>query len=81
MRKAYTKPNIVFDSFNIDMNIAACAKAIGEHGQGSCAANVSGFMVFTSDISGCTFTQADGDDNVFHLCYYVSSADQTLFGS
>ncbi|MBR0302518.1 MAG: hypothetical protein IJQ80_01565 [Clostridia bacterium] len=79
MKKAYTKPTIVFDSFTVDTCIAACANPSGQHAQGTCGVvDISGFTVFTEDISGCTFPV---DDEYNDMCYYVPSGDATLFGS
>ena len=80
MKKEYTKPAIVFDSFKVDTCIAVtCANPSGNHAQGSCGVvDISGFIVFSDEISGCDWPV---DEDEFGLCYYVPGGDNTLFGS
>ena len=77
MKKPYEKPKLIFDSFEVAANIAACART-SEHGQGGCAVTVGGMPIFTSGVSGCRFVMSDGS---YGICYYVPSADNNVFGS
>lgn len=80
MKKAYTKPEIIFDDFSLATTIAAtCGK---EHTMSlqTCRVNVPGVgFVFMDPItSGCTTKIEDGD---YGICYDVPTADTKLFSS
>ena len=77
MKKTYTKPRMIFDSFEVAENIAACANK-AEHENGECAVYIAGMPVFLEGVGVCTITIDDGSHG---LCYYVPSADNSLFGS
>lgn len=77
MKKTYTKPRMIFDSFEVAENIAACASD-ARHDRGSCVAYVGNMPVFIDLSTGCRFKHSDGS---YGLCYYVPTADGTLFGS
>ena len=77
MRKTYSKPELIFDSFDVETNIAACASN-SNHDRGTCVAYVAGMPVFTETVDACEFKAPDGS---FDFCYYVPTADNTLFGS
>ena len=77
MKKTYTKPRMVFESFEVETNIAACASD-ARSTQGECMVIIGGMPVFTIDVTGCRFKASDGS---YGICYYVPSADTNLFGS
>ena len=77
MKKTYSKPQLVFDSFGVAENIAACASN-ARQAQGDCVAYIGNMPVFTNDVPGCRFKASDGS---YGICYYVPSADNSLFGS
>ena len=77
MKKTYTKPQMIFDSFAVTANIASCASEANLQ-QGDCPAYIAGMPVFTTDASGCRIKAQDG----YHgICYYVPTADSNVFGS
>lgn len=77
MKKTYSKPQLVFDSFEVAENIAACASD-ARATQGECVVYIGGMPVFTTQVTGCRFKATDG---AYGICYYVPSADNALFGS
>ncbi len=77
MKKTYTKPQVVFESFAVATDIAGCASD-ARATQGQCVVYIGGMPVFTTDVSGCRFHAPDGS---YGICYYVPSADSSLFGS
>ena len=69
---------MVFDSFEMAENIAACASDANQV-RGTCGVDIGGLIVFMDASSGCDFlADYDGD---FGFCYYVPTADSTVFGS
>ena len=77
MKKTYSKPQLVFDSFEVAENIAACASD-ARATQGECVVYIGGMAVFMQGITGCRFKAKDGS---YGICYYVPTADTSLFGS
>ncbi len=68
---------MVFDSFEVAENIAACASD-ARLTQGTCVAYVGGMPVFVQGVTGCRFKATDGS---YGICYYVPTAENALFGS
>ncbi len=72
MKKTYSKPVIVFESFQLATSIA-----------GGCAlgteppVDVGGFKVFAD--TGCDAMPEDGKD--YNICYHVPTADSNVFSS
>lgn len=78
-KKNYIKPMIDFDSFEMQGTFAAsCAVSPNHDSAGGCAVILGGIPVFTETAQGCKFKVSDGYNNI---CYYVPSADNTVFGS
>ena len=83
MKKAYNKPEIVFESFSMSTNIAAgCTLTNVTHSSGEYGCGYKpdrfNYIIFTSDM-GCTTTEDDGDYN--GICYHVPSESSSLFTS
>ena len=84
MKREYKKPQITFESFELNSNIAgACEKDITAI-LGVCAWTVydefgDTYNVFTSDVGACTTKPQDGSYNGF--CYHVPTEDYNLFNS
>ena len=78
MKKAYTKPEIIFDDFSLATTIAAgCAKPTGPH-ENSCGIEYRpGLILFTAEPI-CNTTSPDGSDG---FCYHVPQPDTKLFNS
>lgn len=86
MKKAYTAPMILFESFTMSTNIAnTCEAIVGNPNHGDCAVSgTGGVMVFDGTIEACTFTpeamggEADKWDGA---CYHVPVDTNNLFNS
>lgn len=85
MKKEYRKPEIMFEDFSLDTNIAGTCEIItATMGQGACGYYVDalGTTVFTSTVGGCAYSeQTDTDGNYNGICYHVPIESQNLFGS
>lgn len=83
MKKVYTKPEIMFESFSLSSSIASCGfeathdASIG----GGCKGYQlrSGEVVFMAEYNGCITVEEDGDYNGY--CYHVPTVSLNLFGS
>ena len=83
MKKTYSKPEIMFESFIMNTSIAAgCAVVVSNYGRNICEIEGSGpegFELFTvQEGSGCGVNGVDGEDG---LCYHVPLADMSYFNS
>ena len=79
LRKAYSKPEIMFEDFTLSTNIAGnCGAIVGSPSQGTCGIpDNDGDSFFTVGvIEGCTI---GGDEDGF--CYDNPSNDGRLFNS
>ena len=86
MKKTYSKPDIMFDSFSMNTNIASgCGMITKLPTQGVCGyqPDRSNFVVFTSSMTSgdgaCTYPEDDGEYN--GICYHVPTSDDSLFSS
>ena len=86
MRKAYSKPEIMFEDFTLSTNIASgCETIVDNPSKGSCAISGSGGInVFDGTIPACEYTPGDmgtADDTYDGACYHVPSDSSSLFNS
>ena len=86
MRKTYSKPEIMFESFTLSSNIAGdCERVVGNPSKGSCGilGNEPGIdNLFSSSVKGTDGCQMCTDvDNYDGYCYHVPTEDYTLFNS
>lgn len=81
MKKAYSKPQILFEDFTLSTNIAAgCEVRVEGHSSGTCGYKMGGgIVVFVSAETGCNTHEPDGDLN--GLCYHVPIETNNLFNS
>ena len=78
MKKAYIKPEIMFEDFTLTTNIAAgCEVKTNTPTQGVCGIEYGNFVVFTEKMTGCTLKQ----DSIENTCYDVPTPDNNLFNS
>lgn len=76
MKKVYKKPELYFDSFELNANIALGCLAISHHSDSSCPIDDPALgKIYTEGV--CTCTPGPGDSKV---CYHVS-ADSNTFTS
>ena len=83
MKKNYNKPDILFESFALSVDIAGgCERVIDTYLGGECAMELVGFgNVFTDKVGQCSMVIEDGDPIADGLCYHVPTADNNLFNS
>lgn len=78
MKKAYTKPEIIFDDFSLATTIAAgCAVQTNTPSWNMCGYSFGGQNLFLSGIAACTNQVEDGDWG----CYHVPTDTTKLFNS
>lgn len=81
MKKVYSKPEIVFESFTMNSNIAACAEKTDSPAKGSCGiVYTPTITVFVSESTGCNFWDETPEEHD-GICYHNPSEDTRLFGS
>ena len=89
MKKVYTAPQILFESFTMSTNIAAgCESIVGNPTQGTCAVlGTGGIAIFDSSVTMgvCDFTPGEigqADDGTYNgFCYHVPTEEYNLFNS
>lgn len=83
MKKSYNKPDILFESFALSVDIAGgCERIIEGHLGGQCALELVGVgNVFTEEVGACTVKVDDGSELADGFCYHVPMADRNLFNS
>lgn len=80
MKKVYTKPAILFDSFELSQSIAAGCEIITGYARNVCAYELrTGQNIFLEGISDCTTIEAGGEYN--GICYHVPIDTNNLFTS
>lgn len=79
MKKAYEKPDIIFENFSLSTNIAAGCEKIATSGDG-CGFQFGDYIVFKSG-SECTYPVTEGNNMFNNICYHNPSADSNLFNS
>lgn len=86
MKKVYTAPQILFESFTMSTNIAAGCEAIVDNPtKGICAYTYDDefagtVSIFTTQVSGCSVTEVK-EDGYNGFCYHVPFEEYNLFAS
>lgn len=82
MKKEYSAPEIIFDSFALNENIASvnsnCDRNITSAYSGYCGLNFGGRMLFTISAAGCKYKVQDG---AYGMCYHIPTGGNKLFNS
>lgn len=80
MKKAYMKPEILFESFALSTNIAGdCEKDVGHPTKDACGIpTTSGDTVFVADICDIPLNP---DDEYDGFCYHVPFEQNNFFNS
>lgn len=85
MKKIYSTPDIVFESFSLNENIASvnsnCTRNINTQYSGVCGLEWKGNVVFIPTVSGCRNKVPDGSALFDGLCYQIPTGDNKLFNS
>lgn len=80
MKKVYSKPDIMFESFIASTNIAACGTDANLPTKDVCGLYLNPEeAAFTTAITGCNVYWVDDGTN--GVCYHNSSSSSMLFGS
>ena len=86
MKKVYTKPEIIFESFSLSTNIAGdCESIIDTQSRGNCGIEFGNLVIFVGEYTGCNSNDGvivEGDDGNYNgICYHVPVESSTLFNS
>ena len=85
MKKEYSTPEIIFDSFSLNESIANvnlhCTRNITNAYSGECGLQFGNKVIFTVSAAGCKFKVQDGSPLADGLCYHVPTGDNKLFNS
>lgn len=81
MKKTYSKPEIAFESFTLNTNIAGdCGVKVEGSNAGTCGIEWAGKLLFLSGIEGCK-NPVTADDGSSGFCYDVPTDASGLFNS
>ena len=82
MKKEYSAPEIIFDSFALNENIASvnsnCDRNLTTTYSGTCGMYYGGRVLFTTTAAGCKYKVQDG---AYGICYQIPSGGNKLFNS
>ena len=85
MKKIYTTPDILFEPFSLDENIAStnsnCTRNITNAYAGVCGFPYGNKIIFTTAVAGCQVKLQDGSPIFDGLCYHIPVGENKLFNS
>lgn len=82
MKKVYSKPYIVFDSFTLSTSIAGgCERKTNLQGPDACGVKWGHSIIFTNALYGCKSVVADNSDKYDGLCYHNPYESNNVFNS
>lgn len=85
MKRIYSRPDIVFESFSLCENIASvnsnCSRNITTTYSNICGLQYGNKIVFTMAASGCQVKVQDGSPMFDGLCYHIPVGENKLFNS
>lgn len=89
MKKTYTKPEIVFESFVLSTNIAgdceAKAQTFANYSESGCGYLLGTNIIFGTDLTGCkgddNYRQVEPNTGWNSICYHVPSEANNIFNS
>ena len=85
MKKPYSTPDIVFESFSLNENIASsnsnCTRNITNAYSNTCGLQYGGKVIFTFPVAGCQEKVQDGSPMFDGLCYHIPVGSNKLFNS
>jgi hypothetical protein len=85
MKNIYSTPDIIFESFSLNENIASansnCTRNITNQYSGVCGLQYGNKVVFTMSAAGCRVKIEDGSPMFDGLCYHIPSGNNKLFNS
>ncbi len=81
MKRAYKKPEIMFEDFSLSVNIASCEVSTN-FARNVCTYEVPGIgNVFNTGMALCDGFPVDKDGAYNGICYHVPIEDKQLFAS
>jgi hypothetical protein len=82
VKRAYSKPDIIFEDFSLSAGIAAgCEKKIDTQNSGLCGLVFGDLMLFVDTVAGCKDPVVDGSSEYNGLCYHIPTDTKNLFNS
>lgn len=84
MKKEYSSPDILFESFSLSVAIANCSFKTNNPNNSSCGYFMPGFgdVFISEEISGCKVVITDQMSYELNgFCYHVPVENQTMFSS
>ena len=82
MKKAYTKPEILFDDFSLATTIAAgCQNQTHTPAWNMCGINYGKDVLFAEGMLSCTKKVTKDDEGMYGYCYHVPTDATKLFNS
>lgn len=83
MKKEYSKPEIMFESFTMSTSIAAgCENKFGAPSRSTCGyENDDGDTIFVTGIGGACNIMGNEESKFNGLCYHVPVETNNLFNS
>ena len=85
MKKEYSTPDIVFESFSLNENIVSansnCSRNVTTMYSNACGLQYGNKIVFTIAAGGCQVKVQDGSPLFDGLCYHIPIGDHRLFNS
>ncbi len=80
MKKAYSKPDVMFDSFSMSQSIASPCEIRANHQEGGCGVVLTeSITLFNESISPCSWHFED--EQYDGLCYHVPFEAYNVFSS
>ena len=83
MKKIYSKPEVVFESFMVSTSIAAgCEVDTDQASRGNCGLKFGSYILFVSVETGCNFwNEKNPNESADGICYHNPSENNNLFNS
>ena len=82
MKKVYRAPEIVFESFSLNVSIAVDCVVEANAAKGTCGYKMGwDTIIFLEGISGCTDVIEEPKNTDDGYCYHNPTDDTRLFGS
>jgi len=82
MKKAYSQPDIVFESFSLSTSICAGCEYGTNFTSGVCGYEFTdNIFIFLEGVTGCIFKVPDGSSQFNGICYHNPSDLKNIFQS
>ena len=83
MKRAYNKPDILFEDFSLNTNIAAGCEKIPSNQADGCGVRWGNLFIFTDNLVSCTVKIVEGQSNPYYneLCYHNPTQEFNVFYS